>query len=270
MPLTIHPSRVPMADLSMHQVVASIEARSRLRAEDCEVVPCSPAPQRGKRTLAALLAAVAIVGGVAWRASAASGADAACLPIHYVINPSHAPTGGLTDVHAATTQLTAVSGLRFVYDGLTNESPSEARPTRPPAGSANASQPVLVAWSTPDNVAAFRASTKVVGFAWSSWTDDSSHYRRFNSGWVYLNASRTKPSGFVDRHAWGGTVLHELGHLAGLSHSTNPADLMYPEMTNAPARYSPGEVRALSHIGALAGCPAPRLTSVVPTADSDL
>jgi len=49
-----------------------------------------------------------------------------CEPIHYVLNPADAPRTGLADVHEAFVRLQRATGMEFVYDGPTDETPSGA------------------------------------------------------------------------------------------------------------------------------------------------
>ena len=52
----------------------------------------------------------------------------ACHPIHYVVNSSGAGTSAQREVHRSLDAVSSASGLRFVFDGYTNERPSTERP----------------------------------------------------------------------------------------------------------------------------------------------
>src|SRR5687767_5727274 len=43
-----------------------------------------------------------------------------CAPLHYVVNPTSAPEGAIEDIHEAFEMTGAATGIRFVYDGLTD------------------------------------------------------------------------------------------------------------------------------------------------------
>jgi hypothetical protein len=47
--------------------------------------------------------------------------------------------------------------------------------------------------------------------------------------------------------------LHELGHMMGLGHVNDPAQLMYPVATTRTA-YGTGDLEGLYHLGTPAGC----------------
>src|SRR4051794_8248944 len=50
-----------------------------------------------------------------------------CRPVHYVIRPDEAPDGGEAIVQAAVARISETTGLQFVYDGPTDEAPSDDR-----------------------------------------------------------------------------------------------------------------------------------------------
>ncbi len=55
-----------------------------------------------------------------------------CRPIHYVVNPTGMPDGGLELVRMAVREISAASGLAFAEDGVTLESLVEGRKARQP------------------------------------------------------------------------------------------------------------------------------------------
>jgi predicted Zn-dependent protease len=44
-------------------------------------------------------------------------------------------------------------------------------------------------------------------------------------------------------------ILHELGHLVGLAHVSDPRSIMYPELTGRVTRYSAGDRVGLAMLG---------------------
>ena len=70
-------------------------------------------------------------------------------PIHYVIRPDHAPPDSEALVHQAVSEVSAATGLRFAYGGLTEEAPSNAREAYQPDVYGKRWAPVLIAWSSP-------------------------------------------------------------------------------------------------------------------------
>ena len=71
-----------------------------------------------------------------------------CRPIHYVVRPDGAPDGGAELVRTAVARVSAATGLQFVEDGETQESPSTDRQAYQPDVYGRRWAPVLVAWST--------------------------------------------------------------------------------------------------------------------------
>jgi hypothetical protein len=91
--------------------------------------------------------------------------------------------------------------------------------------------------------------------------------RVFVTGQVVLNADKTLLPMFEDRHAsWGAVLLHELGHLVGLGHVDDPAQLMAPTPGFGEVRFGAGDRAGLAAVGADSGClrvPPPRDVAVV-------
>ena len=53
---------------------------------------------------------------------------------------------------------------------------------------------------------------------------------------------------------WVATILHELGHVAGLNHVSRPGEVMYPYLTAlSPAVYTTGDAAGLSVLAAVRG-----------------
>src|SRR5690606_37787550 len=71
-----------------------------------------------------------------------------CRPVHYVMRPDNAPPGARAMLAAAFARMTAVTGLRFVDDGVTDEGPSDQREPYQPDRYGDRWAPVLVTWST--------------------------------------------------------------------------------------------------------------------------
>lgn len=149
-----------------------------------------------------------------------------CREIPYVVNPAGAPDGHLEIVAAAVGELERASGLRFRYDGTTDDRTFEDR-----AGPFGTTAPVLVAWATPEEVPALAGDVAGIGGAEArSVTPDRLVYV---TGMVALDrdafaAMDARPGGAALQRA---VVEHELGHVLGLGHVDDPAQLMYAETT---------------------------------------
>jgi hypothetical protein len=169
-----------------------------------------------------------------------------CRPIHYVIRPDGAPAGGELAVRRAVAAVQQITGLRFSYDGPTEETPRSDRPTEDSALYGDRWSPVLVAWTDPTEYPA------MAGYAGLGGPDAVSGRapgrRRYVTGVVLLNREHldqvvTWADGQQQMQA---VIMHEFGHLIGLDHVTDPSQLMYRQPTVHPGYYGEGDRRGLA------------------------
>lgn len=178
-----------------------------------------------------------------------------CRPIHYVVRPDNAPFGGEQLVQEAVARISAVTGLAFEFDGVTDEDPSGQRQPFQPDRYGDRWAPVLVSWDTVAEQADF--VTDVAGLGGSlgvSVGDGSSVYV---TGAVALDAAQfsqilSRPDGDADARA---IILHELAHVLGLAHVNDPAQLMYPT-TSDVHDFAAGDLAGLVRLGSGACVPA--------------
>jgi hypothetical protein len=175
-----------------------------------------------------------------------------CRPIHYVIRPDGAPVGGDQAITSAVRTIEALTGLTFVFDGYRSERPVADRPTVQSARYGNRWAPVLVAWTDSQEY------PQLGDYAGLGGPDAVSGRvpgrRRYVSGVVLLNKDylgRTVRF-FGGRERMDAVVLHEFGHLAGLDHVDDPAQLMDRQPTPKPGGFAAGDRRGLA---ALSGGP---------------
>lgn len=148
-----------------------------------------------------------------------------CREIHVVINGRTVPTGAERVVHEAIDEISAITGLQFVIEGEVDEVPVAQRETYQPDRYGDRWAPVLVAWSDPEELPEL---SDVAGFGGSAPVDvDGTSV--YVSGIVALNGPSfnrfmASPNGSELARA---VVLHELGHLLGLAHVDDAAQLMY-------------------------------------------
>lgn len=177
-----------------------------------------------------------------------------CTPIPWVLLADGAPAGALGDLQTAFSMLGDATGLTFTYEGTTDEIPSRERaPFQPDRWGSDRWAPVLIAWVPPltgglDLTDNDRAVTVPVSV-------DEGRGGVFVSGQVVFNRDRTLQSGFITRQShWGGTILHELGHLAGLDHVDDEGELMYPRPGLGPPFFGPGDLAGLARLGSDLDC----------------
>jgi hypothetical protein len=174
-----------------------------------------------------------------------------CTPVGYVVNSSHAPSGALSDVHAALAKTSQATGIEFVYEGLTDEVPDVDRPPLQPDLYGRRWSPVLVAW-TPGDASLFREHG--VGVAANSFVANDRGRLVYVTGIIVMNSDQELSNGFGAGRTWGKVILHEAGHLVGLGHVDNPAEVMNPSLVSSPASWGVGDLAGLRRLGSLAGC----------------
>jgi hypothetical protein len=171
-----------------------------------------------------------------------------CRPVHYVIRSAHAPAGGNRAVRAAFTRVGELTGLRFVHDGTTTESPVEHREPFQPDRYGDRWAPVLVSWVSASEDPAF--SGDLAAQAGSVPVTVPGSPTVLVTGTVELGAEQ-----FADMLGPGGAgdqaravLLHEIGHLVGLDHVRDKSQLMYP--TESDVRdFAAGDRTGLTALG---------------------
>lgn len=177
-----------------------------------------------------------------------------CTPIRYVVNPTNAPPNALEDVHEAIALTAEVTGIRFVYEGETDEVPTPRRKPYQPARYGERWAPVLVGW-LPNDPAVFEEHGAGVGGSTAVPNEDGTPV--YVSGTITMNASHELQPGFDPGRTWGKVALHELGHVLGLDHVQNPAQVMNANLVSSAATWGTGDLAGLRALGRLSGCVSP-------------
>jgi hypothetical protein len=149
-----------------------------------------------------------------------------CRPVHVVVRPDGEPVGGREAVQAALDEVGEAAGLVFVVDGTTDEAPSERRPAVDAARYGSRWSPVLVTWTDAQE---YPPMAEAIGIAGPLPVEGDAG-PRYVSGMVALDAAWFGDSlrHDVGRRQAAAVLRHELGHLVGLGHSTDPFSLMSP------------------------------------------
>jgi hypothetical protein len=185
-----------------------------------------------------------------------------CRPLGYVVNPAWMPPRGREDLIDALSRITAVSGLRFVDQGDTDEVPRQDRPAYQPERYGERWAPLLVAW-VPASATDLGIGGGTQGLA-STTAVPTSAGGVIVTAQVALDADRRLASGFGPGATEGEVLLHELAHAVGLGHVDDPTQVMYYRTTNSESQFGAGDRAGLVALGAAAGClavPEPRAVS---------
>lgn len=167
-----------------------------------------------------------------------------CRPVHYVTGSVGAPAGAEQLLFEAVRQVSLATGLVFVYDGGTEEAPADLREPVQPERYGARWAPVLIAWSDEADDPDLRGGT--AGYASPVSADPDGRGPRLLTGTVVLDAEQL--AGYHDPRVVLTTVLHELGHLVGLGHVDDAADIMHAESGPADG-YTAGALRGLHQLG---------------------
>jgi len=171
-----------------------------------------------------------------------------CRPVHYVVRTAGAPDGGDALVATAVERVSAATGLQFVDDGATTEAPSARREAYQPHRYGKRWAPVLVTWSAADETPALDGDVAGLGGSAAVHRDGVDVYV---TGSVTLDTDEITrllqtPNG---RAVALGVVTHEFGHLVGLDHVDDAAELMYPSTNLAVTSFAAGDREGLALLG---------------------
>jgi hypothetical protein len=171
-----------------------------------------------------------------------------CRPIHYVINSDGAPNDGLALVQDGVARVQTATGLHFIYDGTTTERPDKDRvPYQPKRYDTERWAPVLIAWSNEQSFPGLAGY--VAGLGSSQPIASQNGEWMYATGQVVLDREQLSETGAPDRGAARAIILHELGHLVGLDHTSDRGQIMFSESQFNVRDYADGDLRGLALLG---------------------
>jgi hypothetical protein len=135
----------------------------------------------------------------------------------------------VTEIHSAMAAMGAITGMSFVYRG-------------PFAGDPN--QDLF------DEEVQFNIGSE----GWFQNGGIVGVGRTWGHNWVTTHGNVELWSGLVGTSLLRNVLLHEIGHVVGLSHVDNAAEVMNPVAQVAPTAYGTGDTFGLRHLGLEAGC----------------
>jgi hypothetical protein len=170
--------------------------------------------------------------------------------IHVRINPTGGGSGALSDAQTALKALAAATGLHFVYDGTTSFIPRSTNSGSQPA-------PLVIAWGS-------RSQTDYLGTGaigeggWrsSGTSADGVHWTwKITQGFVVVDPTASVAGGFGRGITRGALLMHELGHVVGLGHTSDSLQVMSPVLNSSSyASWGSGDKAGLVQVGATKGC----------------
>jgi hypothetical protein len=177
-----------------------------------------------------------------------------CAPVHYVINPRDAPSGGVEDVHTAVRMTSQAMGLKFVYDGMTDEVSVHPRDSYQPDRYGERWAPILFSWmSDLPGLPNHEAGRRPLGMGGSSFAPNADDALVYVSGAATFDATADLRSGFGGR-TWGQVIIHELGHVFGLDHFEGGGSVMHPSLGLRAAAWGEGDRAGLWELGVGSPC----------------
>jgi hypothetical protein len=176
-----------------------------------------------------------------------------CRPIHYVVNPAGAPPDGASLVGTAIARVSKATGLQFVPDGATTERPSTERAAYEPARYPGRWAPVLIAWSDGTAYPPLAGDTAGLGQSVAAMSDRGE--QAYVSGQIVLDRGQLSAAQMPNRAETLAVLLHELGHVVGLDHTTDGRQLMFSDSQFNVTDFGQGDLRGLSVLGTRACFP---------------
>jgi hypothetical protein len=175
-------------------------------------------------------------------------------PITVRVNPTGGGAGALADAQNAIKALKAATGLNLVYSGTTSFIP---RSTNSPSQPAK----IVISWANRSQSDYLVAGALGEG-GWRS-TGTSANGSTWNwkivSGFVVVDTGAKLTPGFGRGYSRGALLMHELGHVAGLGHTSQATQVMSTTLTSTSyAAWGSGDRTGLGVVGASHGCTVTR------------
>lgn len=182
-----------------------------------------------------------------------------CRPIHYVTRAANTPAGGAQLIKDAVTAVSRATGLVFIDDGATDETPtprSVARRDYQPERYGDRWAPVLIAWATPEEEPSFvtpaPVTSTLLGLGGSHAKGYPGMGAIYVSGQLTLSAAGAK---WAVERGYGleylrALVMHEFAHVVGLGHYEADEEVMNPHRTPGNVSdFQAGDLAGLAVLG---------------------
>ena len=169
-----------------------------------------------------------------------------CRPVEYAVNPAGGPPDWEELVDTAVAHTEWATGLELVDVGPTDERPFNPMRSGPFGGS---DDPVIIGFADSEEIGGL--SGDVAGLGGSVATRDSLGRDYFVTGSIALDTDVFHDeSDGPERGNLQAIVDHEFGHVVGLDHVDDPAELMY-ESNVGITSYGPGDLEGMARLGSI-------------------
>ena len=167
-----------------------------------------------------------------------------CEEIRYRVNHAGEPPGGRRLIVEALRRTSAATGLAFEDEGETDE-----RPFKDGVKLFGRPDPVVIGWGDAREYP--ELAGPVAGIGGGVAERSSSGRVSYVSGSVVLDVEAFTPVAVGQQpRTMEAIVLHELAHVVGLGHVSEPMELMYADNTGQ-VELGPGDREGLARLGSL-------------------
>lgn len=167
-----------------------------------------------------------------------------CKPVEYAVNPAGMPAGARPLVDRAIARISAATGLEFDDDGDTDRRPFSGSFLR-----FRGNGPVVIGWA--DATEFPELGGPVAGLGGAAPDDSAAGRLHYVVGGVVLDTEAFTAANVTEHpRVMEAIVVHELAHVVGLAHVTEPMELMFSDNTGQ-VELGPGDREGLARLGSV-------------------